>query len=240
MRYAILSDIHGNLDALESVLEDAKAAGIDHFVCLGDIVGYGPQPEECLQLIRKHNATIVAGNHDFAVADRIDISTFNVYAREATLWTRDHLGSDSLRFLAELPLVSELDGFTAVHGTLHTPELFDYIQTSYDAHLSMQEMNQPLCVIGHSHVPITFVMDGSISYHLESISEIQPHTKTIVNVGSVGQPRDHDPRSCWAIFDTSTSTIELRRVRYDIDKVVGKIEEAGLPRPLGERLRGGR
>jgi diadenosine tetraphosphatase ApaH/serine/threonine PP2A family protein phosphatase len=240
VRYAIVSDIHGNLDALEAVLSSARGLGAEHVVCLGDIVGYGPQPSECLQLIRRMSSTIVAGNHDFAVADRIDISNFNVYAREATLWTRGQVTDEELSFLANLPLVAELDGFTAVHGTLHTPELFDYIQTSYDAHLSMQEMQQPLCVIGHSHVPITFVHADAIIYHLEQSATILPHTKTIVNVGSVGQPRDFDPRSSYAIFDSERQSIERVRVRYDVDSVIEKIQHAGLPRPLGERLRSGR
>lgn len=240
MRYAILSDIHANLDALETVVRAAQGDGVDHLVCLGDVVGYGPQPAECLQLLQRHNATVIAGNHDFAVAGKLDISNFNVYAREATLWTRDHLNDAALSYLAELPLVVELDGFTAVHGTLHTPELFDYVQTSYDAHLSMQEMRQPLCVIGHSHVPITFVQDEAIGYRLDPVARIQPHTKTIINVGSVGQPRDYDPRASWAVYDASDQTVELRRIRYDIDSVVRKICEAGLPRPLGERLRSGR
>jgi diadenosine tetraphosphatase ApaH/serine/threonine PP2A family protein phosphatase len=240
VRYAILSDIHGNLDALEAVLSSARERDIEHVVCLGDIVGYGPQPGECLRLIKNHNCTVVAGNHDFAVAERIDSSNFNVYAREATLWTREQLSSDEIEFLSELPLVAELDGFTAVHGTLHTPELFDYIQTSYDAHLSMQEMRQPLCVIGHSHVPIAFVQDEAISYHLEPMVTISAHSKTIVNVGSVGQPRDCDPRSSFAIYDSDRHQIERIRVPYDIDAVISKIRGAGLPRPLGERLRSGR
>lgn len=240
MHYAILSDVHGNLEALEAVLASARRRGVEQIVCLGDVVGYGPQPTECLQLLLKANSTIVAGNHDFAVADRIDIANFNVYAREATLWTRQQLGDDELRVLSELPLVAEFDGFTAVHGTLHTPELFDYVQTSYDAHLSMQEMQQPLCFIGHSHVPITFVQDETISYHLEPTTTVEPHTKTIVNVGSVGQPRDFDARACYAIYDGDRHRVERVRVPYDIDSVIAKIRRAGLPRPLGERLRAGR
>ena len=239
MRYAIISDIHGNLDALESVLKVARQQ-VDHIVCLGDVVGYGPQPAECLHQLQDNDCTIVAGNHDFAVTDKIDISNFNVYAREATLWTRDHLGAEDLGVLAELPLVRELEGFTLVHGTRHTPELFDYVQTSYDANLSMQAMEQPLCFIGHSHVPIMFVQDQVISYHLQDTIDVRPDTKTIVNVGSVGQPRDHDPRACFALYDTETSTVELRRVSYDIESVIEKIQQAGLPRPLGERLRSGR
>ena len=240
MRYAIISDIHGNLDALEAVLRCTRERRVEHIVCLGDVVGYGPQPAECLQLLQKHDSTIIAGNHDFAVAGKIDISNFNVYAREATLWTREHLDEAALAVLADLPLVIELDGFTVVHGTLHTPELFDYVQTSFDAHLSMQQMQHPLCFIGHSHVPIIFVQDEVVSYQLDREIEINPGRKTIVNVGSVGQPRDYDSRSCFALYDTEKATVELVRVPYDIDAVIAKINRAGLPRPLGERLRSGR
>ena len=239
MQYAIISDIHGNLDALEAVLQSIQERQVDHIVCLGDVVGYGPQPSECLRTLQNINCTVIAGNHDVAVVDKSDSLNFNLYAREATLWTREQLDESDLSFLAELPLVSQLDGFTAVHGTLHTPELFDYVQTSYDAHLSMQEMQQPLCVIGHSHVPIIFVQDEVTTYQLGSSVQVHPGRKTIVNVGSVGQPRDHDPRSCFALYDTDTQILELERVHYNIESVAAKINQAGLPKPLGDRLRKG-
>jgi diadenosine tetraphosphatase ApaH/serine/threonine PP2A family protein phosphatase len=183
---------------------------------------------------------VVAGNHDFAAANKIDITTFNLYARESTLWTRDVLDSEALSFLADLPLVVELDGFSAVHGTLHSPELFDYVQCCYEASLTFSAMEQPLCFIGHSHVPIVFTERGLITYSTDTTIPIEPEVRTIINVGSVGQPRDRDPRSCYAIYDTSEQEVRILRVRYDVEAAVSKVETVGLPRALGERLRVGR
>jgi len=240
VRYAILSDIHGNYDALQAVLKEIRDLSIDHAVCLGDIVGYGPQPLECIQALQRLNATVVSGNHDFAVCEKIDISTFNVYARESTLWTRDVLDSDALGFLSQLPLVHELDGFTAVHGTLHSPELFDYIQSCYEASMTLDVMQQELCFIGHSHVPVGFVQDDFIGYITGQVIPLERGQKMVVNVGSVGQPRDQDPRACFVVLDTSENQVRYHRVRYDIDATISKIDAVGLPRPLGERLLVGR
>jgi predicted phosphodiesterase len=241
VRYAVLSDIHGNLQALEAAFKAIHRDVVDHIVCLGDIVGYGPEPAACMDLLTKHGSTIIAGNHDFAVANKIDVTTFNVFARESAFWTRDALDEDAINFLAELPLTYEFDNFTAVHGTLHTPELFDYIQTSYDAYLSMEMMRQPLCFIGHSHVPIAFILrDDSIVYSSSTELAVNSEEKTIINVGSVGQPRDKDPRACYALYDSDEETVSLKRVRYNVEDVVARIQEVGLPNPLGERLRVGR
>ena len=240
MRYAILSDIHGNHDALDAVLRGLERETIDSCVCLGDIVGYGPEPAECLHRIRKVSDYVVAGNHDLAVADKLSIDGFNVLAREATLWTRNELSEEDISYLAELPLVENLEGLDVVHSTLCSPELFDYIQTSYDASLSMALMQAPVCFIGHSHVPIVFVQNGVISYCLDEELTIGDGLRAIVNVGSVGQPRDRDPRACCAIYDTETRTMQLKRYRYDIEAVVSKVQAAGLPIELGARLRLGR
>lgn len=241
MRYAILSDIHGNVHALEMVLRSVKADAVDQIVCLGDTVGYGPDPGPCIDLLLQNECTVIAGNHDLAVCEKIECATFNVLARESVLWTRTVLNGDAVEFLTDLPLVSEFDGFTTVHGTLHTPELFDYVQTSYDADLSMQVMQQPLCFIGHSHVPIAFVkQEDTIKYNRRQELLIDPAEKVIVNVGSVGQPRDLDPRACYAVYEAKDRKVSIKRVAYDVEGVVTRIREAGLPSPLGERLRVGR
>ena len=240
MLYGILSDIHGNHDALDAVLRGLERERVDAYVCLGDIVGYGPQPLECLHRVRKVADYVVGGNHDLAVADKLSIDGFNVLAREATLWTRNELSEEDVAYLADLPLVEHLDGLDIVHSTLCSPELFDYIQTSYDASLSMALMRSPVCFIGHSHVPIVFVQNGVISYSLESEITVGDGSRAIVNVGSVGQPRDRDPRACCAIYDTETRTMQLRRYRYDVEAVVSKVQDAGLPIELGARLRLGR
>jgi diadenosine tetraphosphatase ApaH/serine/threonine PP2A family protein phosphatase len=240
LRYAVFSDIHGNLDALMAVFAAMESEGIDVPVCLGDIVGYGPEPVECLREVQKRGSIVVAGNHDFAVTGKVSTSNFNVLAREAILWTRNHLSREDLEYLSGLPLVLHLDGLDVVHGTLYAPELFDYLQTSYDAYLSMERMRAPICFVGHSHVPVALVLDEIISYNLDPVVTVPPGGKVIVNVGSVGQPRDRDPRASFIIYDTESQTATRHRVHYDIDAVFSKVQAAGLPLALGERLRMGR
>ena len=240
MRLAILSDIHGNYDALRAVLSMLDGQLIDTYACLGDIVGYGPQPSECIREIQKYDCIVVAGNHDYAVTESICMDNFNNLAKEAILWTRGKLTEEEIGFLSRLPLVESAYGSQLVHGTLYAPELFDYVKTSYDAYLSMQKMEESLCFVGHSHVPVAFIEQDVISYCLEQTIPVKSGTKVLVNVGSVGQPRDKDPRACCAIYDSAEQTVRLLRVRYNVDSVVAKIREAGLPAPLGERLRVGR
>jgi predicted phosphodiesterase len=240
LRYAVISDIHGNLDALEVVLESIQAEGVDKFLCLGDIVGYGAKPRECLELVQSLDCMTVAGNHDYAALGKIEIDYFNVYAKEATLWTRDNLKEQDRDFLLSLPLIEHLDGFSIVHGTLYSPELFDYVQTSYDAHLSMSQMPGQVCFLGHSHIPISFLQRRFIIYSLASEIDLEPGKKILVNVGSVGQPRDNNPKASYAIFDTDARKIWIHRVAYDVEVAALRIREAGLPDILGERLKVGR
>jgi len=240
LKLAILSDIHGNYDALRAVLGSLSVQGIQTYVCLGDIVGYGPEPAACLHTLIRYNAIIVAGNHDCAVTDRLPVNSFNALAKEAIHWTREQMGPEDLEFLAALPLVERVDGADFVHGALYTPELFDYVQTSYDASLSMSCMKNPVCFVGHSHVPITFLQQDYIRYTTENEIPLSAGERILVNVGSVGQPRDKDPRACFAVYDTTEKVISIQRVRYDVDAVVAKLRAAGLPSALGERLRVGR
>lgn len=240
MRYAILSDIHGNLPALEAVLEEIRGLGADKYLCLGDIVGYGAQPRECLEIIQGLSERTVAGNHDFAALGKIDIDNFNEHAKEATLWTRRNLREEDFDYLRNLPLVQHFDGFSIVHGTLYSPELFDYIQTSYDAFLSMSQLPGEVCFLGHSHIPVTFIQRRFITYSFEREITVEPGTKVLVNVGSVGQPRDNNPNASYALFDTVARKVSVRRVAYDIDAAAASIREAGLPEVLGERLKIGR
>ena len=240
MRLAILSDIHGNYDALRAVLSMLDGQLIDTYACLGDIVGYGPQPSECIREIQKYDCIVIAGNHDYAVTESICMDNFNNLAKEAILWTRGKLSEEEIGFLTRLPLVESTYGAQLVHGTLYAPELFDYVKTSYDAYLSMQKMEGNLCFVGHSHVPIAFIQGDVVSYCLEQTIPVKPGRKVLINVGSVGQPRDKDPRACCAVYDSADQTVRLLRVRYNVDSVVAKIREAGLPAPLGERLRVGR
>jgi predicted phosphodiesterase len=240
LRYAILSDIHANLPALEAVVSAVNGESVEKYLCLGDIVGYGAQPRECLHLVQTLAERTVAGNHDHAALGKIDIDSFNSYAKEATLWTRQNLGENDLDYLRSLPLVEHLEGFSIVHGTLYSPELFDYIQTSYDAYLSMTQLPGEVCFLGHSHIPVTFIRRRFITYSLEAEIDVEPDSKILVNVGSVGQPRDNNPQAAYAVYDTEARKIWIRRITYDVDAAAASIRQAGLPEMLGERLKVGR
>ncbi|HOX36504.1 MAG TPA: metallophosphoesterase family protein [Candidatus Brocadiia bacterium] len=236
MRYAVIGDIHANFDALETILKDAEKKGFDRLLCVGDLVGYGAMPAECIEAVRARNTVVVAGNHDFGVVDKTTIECFNSDARDAVLWTREHLNDDQKNYLKELQLVHEMEDLTLVHGTLCYPEYFDYIQTLYDAYLSFQALHTPICFLGHSHVPIVFFNDNPISYFMEPEVDLENAPKVIVNVGSVGQPRDQDARACYAIFDADKKKVWIHRVEYDVEKAKQRILDAGLPPTNAHRL----
>lgn len=240
MKYAIISDIHANYDAFEVVLADIDKEGVDRVVCLGDVVGYGAQPRECIAALRERNILTIAGNHDYAAIGKTNINYFNAYAKEATLWTRRVCTDEDKSWLKSLSLVEYLDDFTMVHGTLYAPELFDYILTTYDAYLSLQLLETPVCFLGHSHVPINFVWEEMISFNYDREIDLKPGVKMLVNVGSVGQPRDDNPRACYSIYDADKKHITIRRLEYDVEAAAKKIRDAGLPAALGERLKVGR
>ena len=240
MRYGIFSDIHGNREALDAVLEKLEEHDCTELFCLGDIVGYGAEPSYCIDKVREVCSVVVAGNHDYAALEKINIDYFNTHARQATLWTREQLDEERRQFLEELPLVSELETCTLVHGSLDSPEMFDYIQTSYDAYLTMEQLKNGICFIGHSHVPIAFLLKNVITYTLESPIDLSDYTKAIVNVGSVGQPRDNNPLASYAVYDVAASRVDILRIPYDVEGAAAKILEAGLPEFLAERLKLGR
>ncbi len=240
MRYAIISDIHANHDALTAVLDDIDREKVERIVCLGDVVGYGAEPRECITALRERNVLTIAGNHDYAAIGKTNINYFNAYAKEATLWTRKVCTQEDKDYLKGLALVEYLDDFTMVHGTLYAPELFDYILTTYDAYLSLQLLETPVCFFGHSHVPINFVWEEMISFNYDREIEVKDGVKMLVNVGSVGQPRDDNPKACYALFDTDAQRILIKRIEYDVEAAARKIRDAGLPPALGERLKYGR
>ncbi len=240
MRIGIISDIHANMEALTASLETLEREGVDTYYCLGDIVGYGAEPSECMAIVRERCSLVIAGNHDWAAIGKTSIEYFNTYAKQATLWTRDQLSGDDRRWLESLGLVEKIGDMTIVHSTLYAPELFDYIQTSYDAYLSLQLLDGKVCFLGHSHVPITFFQEEMISYTLSGEILIPNGVKALVNVGSVGQPRDDNPKSAYAVYDEAKSMVWVKRVAYDVESASRKIKEAGLPEVLGERLKLGR
>lgn len=240
MRYGILGDIHANLEALEAVLEEMDKKGVDKYVSVGDLVGYGANPSECIKKVRDLNTTVVAGNHDFAAVDKLNIDFFNTYARESALWTRSQLSAEEKNYIKSLKLVEYCDNFTVVHSTLYSPELFEYIQTSYDAHLSFEQQTTPLSFLGHSHVPVNFFKRRNVSFNMETEVKIDESMKIMINVGSIGQPRDENPDAVCVVYDSDEGKVIISRVRYDVEKTARKIVGAGLPEILAERLKYGR
>lgn len=241
MRYGIYSDIHANLEALQAVFATFEKEKVDQYICLGDIVGYGANPRECLQLVLEYDSLVVAGNHDYAVAGKLNIDFFNPYAKAAVLWTRSQLSEQEMQYLANLDLVQKIENvLTLVHGTLNFPEMFDYIQTSYDAHLTLELLDTPICFLGHSHVPVAFFQGTTVTFSMDEEVPVPKDGKTLLNVGSVGQPRDENPMGCCAVYDDEAEKVWLHRVEYDIEAAISKIIKAGLPEILGERLRYGR
>ena len=240
MRYGIISDIHSNIEALIAVLKFLKEQSIDKYLCLGDMVGYGSDPSPCLEMIRGLDCDIIAGNHDFAAIDKLSIDYFNIFAKESTVWTQDHLTKEEKDFRGKLPLVLDYTNFTIAHGSLYMPDAFGYVQTMIDALYSFREMKKQVLFIGHSHVPITFVEDASISFSVDDTIRLEDGKRYIINVGSTGQPRDEDPRASCAIYDTDLGIVRICRVEYDILTAAEKIVDAGLPIINAERLKIGR
>jgi predicted phosphodiesterase len=241
VRYAILGDIHGNLEALEAALKALRSLRIDQYVQVGDIVGYGADPGPCIQAMRDIHAIVVAGNHDWAVIGKLDTSYFNPYAREAVEWTRSILSQDDRHYLERLPLAACInDEIEVVHATLDQPELFDYIQTYFDAAQSLDVMQTPVCFTGHSHVPVAFLRSKLIEHSFSPDIPLKAVDQALINVGSVGQPRDDNPCTAFAVYDSATREYRLYRAPYDARQTASKIRRVGLPAVLGDRLLLGR
>jgi diadenosine tetraphosphatase ApaH/serine/threonine PP2A family protein phosphatase len=240
MKYGILGDIHANLTALETVLARLQREGAEQIISVGDVVGYGAAPRECIALLREVGAVVVLGNHDAASIERLDTMYFNTYAKEAVLWTQRILSREDRAWIGALPLSRHLEHCSVAHGTLYRPELFDYIQTPEDADPSLDIMPLPVCFVGHSHVPVTLLRlkDDSTrtAYTVDPEIDIDEAYRALVNVGSVGQPRDEDPRAAYALYDTDAGKIWLRRAEYDIQREADRIRRAGLPPMLADRL----
>jgi len=240
VRYAVLSDIHGNLEALRAVLHDAEDR-TDDVLCLGDVVGYGADPIACVDLVGTRARAVVAGNHEYAVTGRMDLAWFNPYARAAAEWTRERLEQDCAGYLAALPVVAEIDEATLVHASPRQPDEWDYLVTADDGFLAFEAFATRVCFVGHSHVPAVWSLGSSgPDYERGAIDvRLDAGRRYIVNVGSVGQPRDRDPRAAYAVWDTDARRITVRRVSYDIAGARVKIHAAGLPRFLADRLSAG-
>jgi diadenosine tetraphosphatase ApaH/serine/threonine PP2A family protein phosphatase len=241
VRYAILSDIHGNLEAFRAVLADARERA-DAVLCLGDVVGYGADPEACIDLVARHCEALVGGNHEHGVAGLLDLRWFNDWARTAAEWTRERLGADQRAWLGALPLVREVHDATLVHASPSHPEEWEYLVSAEDGHAVFGAFATRLCFVGHSHVPRAWVQGSWGRDYVSTPVDvaIEPGCRYIVNVGSVGQPRDRDTRAAYALWDLEARRVTIRRVAYDVQTARAKIRAAGLPRFLADRLAEGR
>ncbi len=241
MRYGVFSDVHSNEEAFLVAIDWLRRQKIDSYIFIGDIVGYGASPVRCIRILKQLNAISVAGNHDWAVGGRIEPTNFNLYARQAVLWTREVLDDAERLFLWSFPLVHEDDDFYVVHGSLIDPARFHYVLGVKDAVLVFDQMKKKICFIGHSHRQEVYIQEGeSIFLSYERRVEIKKGSRYIVNVGSVGQPRDGDPRGCVCVYDVEENVVEFHRFEYNIKKAADRITKAGLPSFLAERLYYGR
>lgn len=240
MRYLVISDIHANLAALEAVLADA--GGVDQVWCLGDVVGYGPDPNECVELLRKQELICLAGNHDWAALDKLDLASFNSDARAAAAWTQSVLSDESRAYLHSLPSLREEGQFTLAHGSPRHP-VWEYILDPLVASVNFMHFATQYCLVGHTHTAVTFVQgsDGGSQVRFPLYDKAFPlaSERKIINPGSVGQPRDADPRAAYAIIDSEAMTWEHRRVDYAIEETQGRMREHGLPHRLIARLQYG-
>lgn len=236
MRIAVLSDIHGNLPALEAVLAALKP--YDAVWQLGDIVGYGPQPDEVVARLAAENATGVRGNHDAAALGELDTNAFNDDARAAVEWTAQRLGKDAQEWLGRLPTVSVAEPFTLAHGSPRDP-VWEYVFTSAVARSNLSAFETTHCLVGHTHIPMLFREHGDGMEALQPIDgrEVElTDERVIANPGSVGQPRDGDPRASGMLIDTDARGLEWRRVEYPIEQVQRLMKTERLPARLAARL----
>lgn len=236
MRFAIFSDIHANLEALQAVLADAESHGCTHHVCLGDVVGYNANPHECIEVVRSLDCPVVKGNHDEQASAAEDLIGFNPLAEEAINWTRHHLTDEDKQWLRDLRFSRQVRDFTIVHATLDTPNKWGYIFNILDAASSFSYQHTALCFYGHTHAPKAYVRDTTVQSVPFDKLVIEPGKKYFMNVGSVGQPRDGDWHASYAIYDVPKQMVELRRIEYDIYTAQDKIVAAGLPQRLADRL----
>jgi predicted phosphodiesterase len=240
MKFAIIADIHANLEAFQTVLADIKEQKCTHYACVGDVVGYGANPKECLKIVRDLGMPCVKGNHDEYCSMDEQLDGFNAHAAEAVNWTRKQLNDDERQWLKDLKYFRLVTSFSMVHATLDGPQRWGYVFDKLAAAASFTYQNTSVCFFGHTHVPVAFIRDTMVRGGTYSKFKVDPTKKYFVNVGSVGQPRDNNPKAAYVVYDVDEGVIELRRLEYDIAAAQKKILDAGLPPRLAERLSYGR
>ncbi len=235
--FAILGDIHSNLDALNVVLDDCRAQGVTDFLCTGDVIGYNACPHECMDIVRSLGCPVVVGNHDFYVSSQQSLDDFNPAAAAVVEWTREQLSDDELDWLRNLPFTVTQMGITLVHSTMDNPENFGYVFDNLQAEANFLMQKTPVCFHGHTHCPMIYEKSMNGVFRIDPQDFTLPiGRKYFVNVGSVGQPRDGDPRASYVLYDPKARQIRYRRLDYDIEAAQARIREAGLPERLAARL----
>ncbi len=241
MKILVISDIHANLTAFEAVLKDADD-NWDEIWCLGDVIGYGPDPNECVALLREHPHITLTGNHDWAALGKLDVSTFNQDAQDAVSWTSDTLSDDARAYLETKPPMLVKDQFTLAHASPRQP-VWEYITDAFIAWENFDFFDTPYCLVGHTHYPVVFEHDeeyGALAFHADYVRPLSLESKhLIINPGSVGQPRDSDPRAGYAMLDLEALTWQHKRVPYDIAETQKRMLQAKLPHRLIARLQFG-
>jgi predicted phosphodiesterase len=236
LKIGVIGDIHGNLEALTAVLEILEAEHVDDVVCVGDVVGYGADPVECIRIVRERTSVVVAGNHDYGAVGKQALDYFNSAAREAVLWTGKQLSDEDRRWLSNLPLVHRSKEYELVHASFYRPEAFEYIFNPEEATPSFTFQKSKLAFFGHTHWPSTFLDGEPVRHSIQKVVPIDPPGKVLINVGAVGQPRDSDPTASVVILDLGKGRVNFKRAQYDIQAAAKKIIDAGLPASLAERL----
>jgi len=244
MKYALIADIHSNLEGFEVVLEDAQKNNCTHYVCLGDVVGYNPNPSECMKIVRDMGMPCIMGNHDEYCATDTDLSGFNPHAGHAIMWTRDQLSDEERDWLQRLKYLRMIANFTIVHATLDAPKRWGYVMSKLDAAASFTYQNTGVCFFGHTHVPVAITRRNFFCVYIRSprngtVVPMSPLNRQIFNCGSIGQPRDGDVRGAYLIYDTDRKVVEFYRFDYDFHRTKEKIFSSGLPEEFGRRLLNG-
>jgi diadenosine tetraphosphatase ApaH/serine/threonine PP2A family protein phosphatase len=237
MRVVVISDVHGNRHALDAVLAEIGGESVDAVWCLGDTVGYGPQPNECCRLVQEHADLCLVGNHDLVALGELTVSDFNEEAAAAALWTREALTDDSRAFLRSLEPQATVDGVELFHASARDP-VWEYVLSDETARATFELTTAPLVLVGHSHVALALTLDGQgvAGGVAPAGTNIELAGRWLVNPGSVGQPRDGDPRAAWLLVDLDRASAAFRRVSYPIERTQAEMVEAGLPPLLAARL----
>ena len=240
MRVAVISDVHANYHALEAVLREIDAARVDAVWCLGDTVGYGPRPNECCDLVRDRAGHCLVGNHDLVVLGELTVSEFNDEAAAAAIWTAEVLTPESRAFLASLKPFGTVEGVDLFHASARDP-VWEYVLTEEAAAATLELSSAPLVLVGHSHVALAITeADGRVGGGpARGGSTVDLDGRRLLNPGSVGQPRDGDPRAAWILLDLEERFAEFRRVPYPIERTQTDMRERGLPQVLAARLERG-